>query len=117
VGIGKEIALLFSSLVREKAAIVYRKALEKDVIKGRTIVAVTAAYLYAACQITRTPRTLKEISDISFVEKREIGRCYRFLLRKPNLRIPLADPLIYISKIGEKAGVSCSTQGFALKIL
>jgi len=31
--------------------------------------------------------------------------------------MPIADPMTYISKIGEKAGISGQTQGFALNIL
>jgi transcription initiation factor TFIIB len=31
--------------------------------------------------------------------------------------MPIADPLIYISKIGEKTGISGKTQGLAIQIL
>ena len=61
--------LNISRLVRERAAIIYRKSLEKDVMKGKTINAVVAASLYAACRVTRTPRSLQEISKISYLEK------------------------------------------------
>jgi transcription initiation factor TFIIB len=40
--------------VQEQAAFYYRKALQKDLIKGRSIENVMAACLYAACRITRT---------------------------------------------------------------
>jgi transcription initiation factor TFIIB len=109
--------LNISRLVREKAAIIYRKPLEKDIIKGRTIVAVTAASLYAACRITRTPRTLQEISKFCYIEKKEIGSCYRLILKKLEFQMPLADPFMYLSKIAEKIDISGSTQSYAAKIL
>ncbi len=108
--------LYIPRLVREKAAIIYRKALEKDLIRGRTIVAITAASLYAACRSNRIPRNLLEISEFSSVEWREVGRCYRLLLRKLGLQMPLVDPLAHISKIAEKTGISGPTQGLAIKI-
>ena len=36
--------------VLEKAAYIYRKALEKKLVRGRSISAMIAASLYAACQ-------------------------------------------------------------------
>jgi len=48
--------------VLEKAAYIYRKALEKKLVRGRSISAMIAASLYAACRDTATPRTLKDIA-------------------------------------------------------
>ncbi|KAF6249708.1 MAG: transcription initiation factor IIB, partial [Nitrosopumilus sp. YT1] len=50
--------LTISSSVLEKAAYLYRKALEKKLVRGRSISAMIAASLYAACRDTETPRTL-----------------------------------------------------------
>jgi transcription initiation factor TFIIB len=35
--------------VKEKAAVIYRKALDKGLVRGRSIAAIIAASLYAAC--------------------------------------------------------------------
>jgi transcription initiation factor TFIIB len=48
--------------VKEKAAVIYRKALDKGLVRGRSIAAIIAASLYAACRTTGTPRTLREIA-------------------------------------------------------
>jgi transcription initiation factor TFIIB len=103
--------------VKEKAAVIYRKALDKGLIRGRSIAAITAASLYAACRTTGTPRTLREIAESSFVDKKDVAHCYRLLLRHLKVQMPLADPLIYISKIAERTGISGQTQGLAIKIL
>jgi transcription initiation factor TFIIB len=103
--------------VKEKAAVVYRKALDKGLVRGRSIAAIAAASLYAACRNTETPRTLREISEASLVDKKDVARCYRLLLRELNIQMPIADPLTYVSKIAERTGISGKTQGIAIKFL
>jgi len=103
--------------IKENAAFIYRKALEKDLVRGRSIAAIVAAALYAACRSSETPRTLREIAEASLLNKKEVARCYRLLLRELEIHMPIVDPMTYISKIGEKAGISGQTQGLALNIL
>ena len=103
--------------VKEKAAVIYRKALDKGLVRGRSIAAIAAASLYAACRDTNTPRTLREIAEASLVDKKDVARCYRLLLRELGVQMPIADPLTYISKIAERTGISGRTQGLAIQIL
>ena len=103
--------------VKEKAAVIYRKALDKGLVRGRSIAAIAAASLYAACRDTGTPRTLREIAEASLVDKKDVARCYRLLLRELGVQMPIADPLTYISKIAERTGISGRTQGMAIQIL
>jgi len=109
--------LHISSFVQEMAAVIYRKALNADLIRGRSIAAVAAAALYAACRFTKTSRTLKEIAEASIRDKKEISRCYFLIVRRLKIRMPTADPLNHISRIAEKAGISGEAQGLAVKIL
>ena len=103
--------------IKEKAAVIYRKALDKTLVRGRSIAAITAAALYAACRGSGTPRTLREIAEASLVDKKDVARCYRLLLRELEFHMPIADPLTYVSKIAEKNGISGKTQGAAIAIL
>ncbi|NIR87679.1 transcription initiation factor IIB [Candidatus Bathyarchaeota archaeon] len=103
--------------VKEKAAVIYRKALDKGLVRGRSIAAIAAASLYAACRTSETPRTLREVAEASLVDKKDVARCYRLLLRELDIRMPIADPLTYVSKIAESTGISGPTQGLAIKIL
>ncbi len=105
------------SPIKEKAAVIYRKALDKGLVRGRSIAAIAAAALYASCRGSRTPRTLREIAEVSLVEKKDVARCYRLLLRELDMRMPIADPLTYVSKIAETTGISGKTQGLAIQIL
>src|SRR3990170_2156888 len=83
--------------IKEKAAVVYRKALDKGLVRGRSISAISAAALYAACRASGTPRTLREIAEASLVDKKDVARCYRLLLRELEVHMPIADPLTYVS--------------------
>jgi len=103
--------------IKEKAAVIYRKALDKGLVRGRSIAAIAAAALYAACRGSGTPRTLREIAEASLVDKKDVARCYRLLLRELEVHMPIADPLTYVSKIAERTGISGKTQGLAIQIL
>ena len=103
--------------IREKAAVIYRKALDKGLVRGRSINSIAAAALYAACRKSGSPRTLREIAEASLVDKKDVARCYRLLLQELDFHMPIADPLTYVSKIAEKNGVSGKTQGAAIAIL
>ncbi|WP_455364290.1 transcription initiation factor IIB, partial [[Eubacterium] cellulosolvens] len=105
------------SPIKEKAAIIYRKALDNGLVRGRSIAAIAAASLYAACRSTETPRTLKEIAAASRIRKKDVARCYRLLLRDLEMRMPVEDPTKCISKISSRVDVSMQTQRRALDIL
>ena len=109
--------LNLSDAVIEKAAYIYRKALEKGLVRGRSISALIAASLYAACRDTETPRTLKDVAAACNIKKKDIARCYRLLLRDMNLRMPVVDPSKCVSRIASKAGLSEKTKRSALVIL
>jgi len=50
-------------------------------LRGRSNDAIAAACLYIACRQEGVPRTLKEICAIAKVSKKEIGRCYKMILK------------------------------------
>ena len=103
--------------IKEKAAVAYRKALDKGLVRGRSINGIAAAALYAACRKSGSPRTLSEIAKASLVNKKDVARCYRLLIQELDFHMPISDPLTYVSKIAEKTGISGKTQGAAMVIL
>jgi transcription initiation factor TFIIB len=106
-----------SQPIKEKAAVIYRKALDKGLVRGRSINAISAAALYAACRKSGSPKALREVAEASLVDKKDVARCYRLLLQELDFHMPISDPLTYVSKIAEKNGVSGKTQGAAIVIL
>lgn len=109
--------LSVSDAVIEKAAYIYRKALEKGLVRGRSISGLIAASLYAACRATETPRTLKDVAAISSLKKKDIARCYRLLLREMELEMPVVDAVKCVSRIASRARLPEKTKRRALDIL
>ena len=106
-----------SSTVLEKAAYLYRKALEKKLVRGRSISAMIAASLYAACRDTETPRTLKDIADAANVKRKDISRCYRLLHNELELKMPVVDSVQCIARISSKLKITEKTKRYAIKVL
>ena len=84
--------------VRESAAVLYRKASLKNLVRGRSIDEVVAATLYAACRQCDVPRTLDEIANKTPVDRKSIGRTYRTLVRELGLRLLPQSPRDYIAR-------------------
>jgi transcription initiation factor TFIIB len=103
--------------VEENAALIYRKTLKKGLVRGRSINSLAAASLYAACRLTRTPRSLKSIVEASTRDRKEVARCYRLIQRELELKMPIDDPVKYVPKIASKIGLSQKTQNKAIEIL
>jgi len=103
--------------VREVSAMIYRRAVDSRLIRGRSIEGVCAASLYAACRRCRIPRTLEEISGFAKVNKKEIGRSYRYIARKLNINIPPIDPVDYISRFVADLKLSGMVQKKSIEIL
>jgi transcription initiation factor TFIIB len=103
--------------VEENAALIYRKALAEGLIRGRSIKGIAAAALYAACRLTRTPRSLKEVVEASTRSRKDISKCYRLLQRELEVNMPVDGPAKYVSKIASKVGLSQKTQNTAIQLL
>jgi len=105
------------SVVRDEASRVYNFVLQRGLVRGRSMESVIAACIYAACRSYNIPRTLDEISAASDVERKEIGRTYRFIVRKLKIKITPSSPKDYISRFASILHLSPKTQNDALKVL
>jgi len=103
--------------VRETAAMIYRKAAYKNLVRGRSVEGIMAASLYAACRQCHVPRTLDEISSISQLSRKEIGRNYRFVSRELELKLLPTVPRDYIARFCNELKLSNNVQGKTLEIL
>jgi len=103
--------------IQEEAARIYRLAARYNLVRGRSMESMTAGALYAACRLYDNPRTLEEFSEASGIDKREIGRTYRFISRELNLSVAPADPVSYLPKFTTTLKLSPQTQTTAVKIL
>jgi transcription initiation factor TFIIB len=106
-----------SDAIVEKTAYIYRKAEEKQLTRGRTIVGMLAAALYIACREMGTPRTLKDISIRSNIKRKDIARNCRLLIRELDIKVPIVDPMKCIATIANAAEISEKTKRKAFNLM
>ena len=103
--------------VREATATIYRKAVKKNLIRGRSIETVVSACIYAACRQCGNPRTLDETASYSGVEKKAIARTYRVLSRQLKLQLTPTKPEDYLQRFCSELKVSDQVRRRALGLL
>ncbi|MDI6798834.1 MAG: transcription initiation factor IIB, partial [Candidatus Aenigmarchaeota archaeon] len=109
--------LNLSRSVHERIARYYEEAVNKGLVRGRSIESVIAALTYAVSREFGSPRTLDEISESSGVEKREIGRTYRYIARELAIKILPADPITFVPRFCSMLGLSDRVQAKSVEIL
>ncbi|MFC6836050.1 transcription initiation factor IIB [Halomarina ordinaria] len=103
--------------VRETASVIYRRALAEDLLPGRSIEGVATSAVYAAARQAGTPRSLDEVTGVSRVEKDEIARTYRYVVRQLSLEIKPADPESYVPRFASELDLSDETERRARELL
>ncbi|MGM0605437.1 MAG: transcription initiation factor IIB [Halobacteriota archaeon] len=103
--------------VRETASVIYRRALEEDLLPGRSIEGVSTSCVYAAARMAGVPRSLDEIADVSRVEKSEIARTYRYVVRELSLEVKPADPEQYVPRFASSLELSEESEMRAKQLL
>jgi len=103
--------------VKELAALTYRKSLDKNLVKGRSINMIVAASIYIACRMTRTQRWLREISEVGNMELNELTKAYRLIITELDLDVPRSIAQNRVPKIASKVHISQRSQRAAINIL
>jgi transcription initiation factor TFIIB len=103
--------------VEEESARIYTLAVQRGLVRGRSMESVVAGALYAACRRHEVPRTLDELSEASGIEKKEIGRTYRFVARELGITILPSNPADYIARFSSSLKLSPETQSKSVEIL
>lgn len=110
-------ALGLPDSVRETASVIYRRALDEDLLPGRSIEGVSTSALYAAARQAGTPRSLDEIATVSRVGKMELTRTYRYVVRELGLEIQPADPASYVPRFASDLDLSEEAERRARQLL
>lgn len=103
-----------SDVIMEKTAYVYRKAQEKNLVRGRSTSSMLAAAIYAACRELGASRTLKDVAKATDIKLKSISRSYRVLVLELDMKVPLVDPMKCIAKIANSAKLSEKTKRMAM---
>ncbi|RLI95992.1 MAG: hypothetical protein DRO99_05140 [Candidatus Aenigmatarchaeota archaeon] len=109
--------LHLSKAVHEKVAKLYQQAVERGLVRGRSTESIIAALLYTTCREEGAPRTLDEISNASGINKKDIGKTYRYIARKLKIRILPAKAKDYVPRFGSLLNLSEKVQVKAVDVL
>jgi transcription initiation factor TFIIB len=103
--------------VRETASVIYRRALNENLLPGRSIEGVATASLYAAARQAGMPRSLDEVATVSRVDPMEFKRTYRYIVRELNLEVQPADPESYVGRFASDLNLSDEAEQRARELL
>mmetsp|Transcript_30889 Transcript_30889/g.49970 ORF Transcript_30889/g.49970 Transcript_30889/m.49970 type:complete len:311 (-) Transcript_30889:325-1257(-) len=68
--------------IRDRANVLFKQVEDTKALRGRGTDAVIASCLYIACRQEGVPRSFKEICALTNASKKDIGRCYKLILRR-----------------------------------
>jgi transcription initiation factor TFIIB len=103
--------------VVETSSMIYRRAVQKHLVRGRTIQSVVVASIYVACRQCGVARTLEDMANAANIPRKEAARNYRFLLNELKPTVPQVNPQNIISKIVNKLALTGETERLAMTIL
>ena len=109
--------LALTESIIENAAYLYRKAMEKNLVRGRSVYGIMGACIYAACRNTDTPRTLDDIATSLNIKRKHVAKYYRIIHNELSLQVPVSDPINNLSRITSAINASEKTRRTAIEII
>ncbi len=103
--------------IQDSTAVMYKKAMKKGLIRGRSMHLIASACIYAACRINGVPRTLKEISKICRISSTELGRTYNFISRSLKLNVSFMRPVELVPRFCTQLNLSPAVQSKAIEVI
>jgi len=96
--------------LRDQACQIFRLAAEHDLLRGRSIEAMTAASVYAACRCAGLPRPLEEITAVAAVPHERVQNAYAVLNRELRLPAMTVSPTGYLPRLASELDISSATR-------
>ncbi len=100
----------------DRANLLFKQVHDGRTLKGRSNDAIASACLYIACRQEGVPRTFKEICAVSKVSKKEIGRCFKLILKALETSVDLITTGDFMSRFCSNLGLPTSVQRAATHI-
>lgn len=104
-----------SKTISDRAKLIFKSVDEKKILKGKNSEGIIAACIYISCKQEQSPRTFKEISLLTNVPKKEIGRSYKIISQfiKGSVYITTDD---IVARFCSDLNLSIEYQRFAVQI-
>lgn len=118
----KELKKIFNNLdlpryVSECAVILFKKAYNRKLIKGRSIEALVCACLYFGCRAFELPITLNDILNESNTTIKKFKKSYRSLFKNFNLKVKPLTPQHFVSRYVSELGLGLQIEKEVLHVI
>lgn len=100
----------------DRANNLFKQVHDSKNLKGRSNDAIASACLYIACRQEGVPRTFKEICAVSKISKKEIGRCFKLILKALDTSVDLITTGDFMSRFCSNLGLPNMVQRAATHI-
>merc|ERR1712047_102343 len=102
--------------ITDRANALFKKVHDGKNLRGRSNDAISSACLYIACRQEGVPRTFKEIVAVSTVSKKEIGRCFKLILKAHDTNVEVITTGDFMTRFCGNLGLSRDIQRAATTI-
>lgn len=103
--------------VEETACTVYRRALDEELLPGRSIEAMASASVYIAMRQASIPKTLDHLMDYCRVKEARVTGAYSYLGRELGIEIKPPEVLEYLNRVASELDVTKETERTAEDLL
>ena len=103
--------------ILETASAIYRKAIKKNLNRGRSVQGMVVASVYLACRRCGLVRTLEEMAQASGISKKEVGRYYRFLVKRLGVSVLPVKAENYVTRLCNELALHGKVEEITYKIL
>lgn len=109
-------SMTLPTTVEESAKLVYKRVSTVRAVKQRGYESVVAACVYIACRQHGLSRTLKEVCAHTNVNKRDIGRVYKAILKALGTSLSVIQAKEYIPRFASLLNLPFQTQRAAIHV-
>ena len=109
--------LKLSDSIKESALEIFSSSSKAGLVRGRSSEKVAAAAIYSACRMGNLPRTLDEIADKSNLNRNELSRLHKLIVRKLKLKIAFTSLSILLPRFVTKLALNNIVQEIAQEII
>ena len=98
--------LNLSDSIKESALEIFSSSSKTGLVRGRSSEKVAAAAIYTACRMANLPRTLDEIADKSNLNRNELSRLHKLIVRKLKLKISFTNLTSLLPRFANKLALN-----------
>ena len=104
-------------VIADRAKQLYKLVEDEKLTKGKVNDGVIAACIYVACRQEKVPRTFKEISALTLVSKKDIGRCYKLIAPLLETRVSSVSMDDFMARFCSHLNLGMDVQRLSVAIL